>query len=106
MRLDISNLSVQRTNMVPTTIHARLMEHILVAIKSSEPVLLVGETGTGKTSAVQYCAARLGQRLRVVNMSKQSQGSDLLGSFRPVDGITLMRPLFATFHALMADTFS
>ena len=104
--VELSDRELQRTNMVATTIHSRLMEHILVAVESNEPCLLVGETGTGKTSAVQYCAARLGRRLRVVNMSKQSQGSDLLGSFRPVDGATLMRPLFATFHALMVDTFS
>lgn len=33
-----------------------LLERIAVAIGNSEPLLLVGETGTGKTSAVQYLA--------------------------------------------------
>lgn len=33
-----------------------LMERIAVAVANSESVLLVGETGTGKTSAVQYLA--------------------------------------------------
>jgi midasin len=33
-----------------------LMERIAVAVANNESVLLVGETGTGKTSAVQYLA--------------------------------------------------
>jgi len=33
-----------------------LLERIAVAISNCEPLLLVGETGTGKTSAVQYLA--------------------------------------------------
>jgi len=33
-----------------------LLERIAVAIGNNEPLLLVGETGTGKTSAVQYLA--------------------------------------------------
>jgi len=33
-----------------------LLERIAVAVSNNEPLLLVGETGTGKTSAVQYLA--------------------------------------------------
>jgi len=33
-----------------------LLERIAVAVGSNEPLLLVGETGTGKTAAVQYLA--------------------------------------------------
>ena len=33
-----------------------LLERIAVAVGNNEPLLLVGETGTGKTSAVQYLA--------------------------------------------------
>jgi midasin len=32
----------------------------------NEPILLVGETGTGKTSVIQYLAAVLRQKLVVV----------------------------------------
>jgi len=37
-----------------------LLEKIVVSINHSEPVLLVGETGTGKTSVVQYLAEQTG----------------------------------------------
>jgi len=33
-----------------------MLERIAVAVSNKEPLLLVGETGTGKTSAVQYLA--------------------------------------------------
>lgn len=33
-----------------------LLEKVAVAVAKKEPVLLVGETGTGKTSVVQYLA--------------------------------------------------
>lgn len=37
------------------------MEQIASAVSCNEPVLLVGETGVGKTSAVQYLAQQLGK---------------------------------------------
>jgi midasin len=46
-----------------------------------EPVLLVGETGTGKTSAVQYLADKTGHHLVVINMNQQSDSADLLGGY-------------------------
>lgn len=33
---------------------ASLLEKVAVSVVNKEPVLLVGETGTGKTSVVQY----------------------------------------------------
>jgi midasin len=35
----------------------------------NEPLLLVGETGTGKTTAVQEVANLLGKKLHVLNMN-------------------------------------
>ena len=37
----------------------RLLESVALAVQQQEPVLLVGETGTGKTTAVQQLAARV-----------------------------------------------
>ena len=38
-----------------------LLERVAVCVRNQEPVLLVGETGTGKTSSVQYLAEQLGK---------------------------------------------
>jgi midasin (ATPase involved in ribosome maturation) len=90
-----------------TTGHAlRLMERIAVCIHLTEPVLLVGETGTGKTTVVQHLADMIHQNLVVVNLSQQSDSSDLLGGFKPVDGKVLAIPLKEDFERLFEKTFS
>lgn len=43
-----------------------LMEKIAACIYFSEPVLLVGDTGVGKTSVIQYFADQIGQQLLVL----------------------------------------
>lgn len=40
---------------------AVLLEQLAVCVSRGEPVLLVGETGTGKTSTVQYLAKLAGE---------------------------------------------
>lgn len=39
-----------------------LLEQVAVCVAKGEPVLLVGETGTGKTSTVQHLAGVTGER--------------------------------------------
>ncbi|KAI8077783.1 P-loop containing nucleoside triphosphate hydrolase protein [Halteromyces radiatus] len=90
-----------------TTGHAlRLLEKIAVSVHLTEPVLLVGETGTGKTTVVQHLADMMNQNLIVVNLSQQSDSSDLLGGFKPVDGKVLAIPLREEFEKLFEKTFS
>lgn len=84
----------------------RLLEQIGVAVRSVEPVLLVGETGTGKTTAVQQLADMLGYKLTVINLSQQTESGDLLGGYKPVDVRTLAVPLKDSFEDLFERTFS
>lgn len=56
-----------------------LMEQISCCVDNLEPLLLVGETGCGKTSSLQYLAEVLNKKLIVINMSQQSETVDLLG---------------------------
>ena len=63
----------------------RTLEAIAACVAGCEPCLLVGETGTGKTSSVQHLAGLLGKKLLVVNVNQQTDASDLLGGYRPVE---------------------
>ncbi|KAJ3106463.1 hypothetical protein HDU97_006249 [Phlyctochytrium planicorne] len=89
-----------------TRLSLRLMERLAVAIYLNEPVLLVGETGTGKTTAIQYLSQHCEQNLIVVNLSQQSDSSDLLGGFKPVDARTITVTLAEKFYNLFGRTFS
>lgn len=47
-----------------------------------DAVLLSGETGVGKTSVIELFASYLGASLKVVNLSPDSEFSDLIGGYR------------------------
>jgi midasin len=84
----------------------RLLESISSSVHSQEPVLLVGETGTGKTTIIQQLASSLNHKLTVVNLSQQSESGDLLGGFKPVNMRSLAIPLKDEFDHLFDSTFS
>jgi midasin len=83
-----------------------ITERISASISLAEPVLLVGETGTGKTTLVSHIATLLHRRLISLNLSHQTEGSDLLGGFKPVDARVPASDLQRQFLDLFARTFS
>ncbi|KAK9476971.1 hypothetical protein V1514DRAFT_353785 [Lipomyces japonicus] len=102
--------SKRRTNMQSLFAHTkhtlRLLEQIATCVNMREPLLLVGETGTGKTTVVQQLASSLGQKLVVINVSQQTEASDLLGGYKPVDVRSVAVPLREEFDNLFESTFS
>ncbi len=84
----------------------RVLESVAVSIKQGESCLLVGETGTGKTTIVQRLADVMNRKLTVVNLSQQSEAGDLLGGFKPVNMRALAVPMKEEFDELMDLTFS
>ncbi|KAL9001429.1 MAG: hypothetical protein Q9169_000004 [Polycauliona sp. 2 TL-2023] len=84
----------------------RHLESIALAIQMAEPCLLVGETGTGKTTMIQELAQSLNHKLVVVNLSQQSEAGDLLGGFKPVNMRALAIPLKEEFSDLIEGTLS
>lgn len=58
-----------------------LVEH---CIRHCEPVLLVGETGCGKTMICQLLSLLLKQKLHILNCHQHTETSDFLGGLRPV----------------------
>lgn len=98
--------SVNSTSFALTNHSLRLMEQIAVSVKMTEPVLLVGETGTGKTTVVQQLSKRLNKTLTVINVSQQTETGDLLGGYKPVNSKTIAVPVQELFESLFASTFS
>ncbi|KAG6810904.1 hypothetical protein H0H92_009865 [Tricholoma furcatifolium] len=83
-----------------------LLSRIATAVALSEPVLLTGETGTGKTSVVTHLSSLLRRPLISLNLSHQTESSDLLGGFKPVDARIPGAALQQRFLDLFGGTFS
>lgn len=83
-----------------------LLSRLANAITLGEPVLLTGETGTGKTSVITHLASILRKPLISLNLSHQTESSDLLGGFKPVDARIPGSELQARFTQLFGGTFS
>ncbi|EXJ70340.1 uncharacterized protein A1O5_06408 [Cladophialophora psammophila CBS 110553] len=105
-KIPIRSRQPRRTPFAFTTSAGRTLDRIVVCADCSEPCLLVGETGVGKTTLVQYVANLVGQTLTVVNLSQQSEGGDLVGGLKPVTVRSLLLPMIEKFNALFDDTFS
>ena len=62
----------------------RLWRLVGRCITQNEPVLLIGETGSGKTTICQLFAATRGQRIRILNCHQSTETTDIIGGLRPV----------------------
>lgn len=83
-----------------------LLASLAGCIQANEAVLLTGETGTGKTTVVTYLASLLSQTLVSLNLSHQTESSDLLGGYKPLDARMPAQALQETFTKLFSKTFS
>eukprot|EP00871_Galdieria_phlegrea_P001660 jgi/Galph1/2495/GphlegSOOS_G1150.1 len=83
----------------------RLWERIARCVEMNEPVLLSGETGTGKTSAVQELARLMNIPLVVYNLSPQTDWSDLVGTFRSYHLFQEMEKLCRSFLEAFQESF-
>lgn len=96
----------ERSKFALTNHSLRLLEQLVVSVSMGEPMLLVGETGTGKTTVIQHLANMLGKRLISINLSQQTEISDLIGGYKPVEEKMLAAPLKDDFSHLFDITFS
>jgi len=67
---------------------------------------LTGETGTGKTSVVSHLARLLNQPLTSLNLSTQTESSDIIGGMKPLDVRVPALQLQQHFTFLFDRTFS
>ncbi|XP_012135538.2 midasin [Megachile rotundata] len=105
-KADRVKIGTKHSNFSYTRPSVCLLERIASCVIQNEPVLLVGETGTGKTTCVQYLAQITGHKLVVINMNQQSESTDLLGGYKPVDLKLLIFPIREEFEILFRSYFA
>ncbi len=74
----------------PTKSILRLLTLVERCVEQKEAVLLVGDTGCGKTTVVQILSVLLDRDLQIVNCHASTETSDLLGGLRPLRGRKLI----------------
>ena len=100
-----SDSGVAKQQFAHTKHSRRVLERVAVCAAMDEPVLLVGETGSGKTTSVQELADMTSRKLVVQNLSLSTDSSDLLGGFRPVTMRQLFQPSYVLFASLFRETY-
>ncbi|VDM57864.1 unnamed protein product [Angiostrongylus costaricensis] len=83
----------------------QLMERLAVCVRNREPVLLVGETGVGKTSVAQSLASTLNVTLKVVNLSPSSDPDELIGGYKPATISQILEPFTHLYHSVFKSSF-
>ena len=82
----------------------RLFVLVSSALKNHEPVLLVGETGCGKTQVCQVMAVAFDRPLNIYNAHTNTETGDLIGSQRPIRSRSqLAADVFKNFGLLNTD---
>jgi len=59
--------------------HGDIMKTLAIAVRDNLPVLLIGESGTGKTSAIRFLAHETKNGLRRVNLNGGTTADELVG---------------------------
>ncbi|KAG6912591.1 hypothetical protein DXG01_013574, partial [Tephrocybe rancida] len=77
------------TDVIWTSAMQRLFTLVSRALRFNEPVLLVGETGAGKTSVCQVFSTATSQHLHGLNCHQNTETADLIGGLRPLRNRTL-----------------
>uniref|UniRef100_A0A1I7XMG3 AAA_5 domain-containing protein n=1 Tax=Heterorhabditis bacteriophora TaxID=37862 RepID=A0A1I7XMG3_HETBA len=84
----------------------QLMERIGVCVQNREPILLVGETGVGKTSIVQTLASSLNITLKVVNLSPTSDSDELITGYKPTTISHILEPFTKFYYEVFTNNFN
>ena len=106
---DVASGVVDLANKVNFSMHKpalKLMSQLATCVAAAEPVLLTGETGTGKTTIITYLASLLNRPLLSLNMSNQTESSDLIGGFKPINALVPATELHNRFTEMFSKTFS
>jgi midasin (ATPase involved in ribosome maturation) len=88
--LPVNTTKVRHPEFIPKNVafegNHYLLEQIAIAMNNSFPVLLVGETGTGKTSVVRHIARQTNNAFVRVNHNGGTSVEDIVGRYIISDG--------------------
>ncbi|OBA28466.1 P-loop containing nucleoside triphosphate hydrolase protein [Hanseniaspora valbyensis NRRL Y-1626] len=105
--LENKNLIAMPSHVVWTKTAKRLSVLVSECLKNNEPILLVGETGCGKTTIVQLIANFLQKQLIAMNAHQNTETGDILGAQRPVRNRSTIQELLLTeLRQLFSDEVS
>ena len=79
MHIKEIKISMLANNNYTVLKNEKLFPTLVLLLHLSKPTSNPPSPGNGKTASVQHLANRLGKKLVVVNMSQQSDPSDLVG---------------------------
>lgn len=102
-RLGLPLPASMSTSIVWTKAMQRLFTLVATAAANDEPILLVGETGSGKTSVCEVIASLLSRQLIQVSCHQNMETADLLGSQRPVRNRAAKLQQISTAIALLCQ---
>ncbi len=114
LKAEMEAIKAMDLDLALTAETVRMLALLLHSFRHKEPVLLVGETGVGKTSACAAVAQHLQRKLHSLSCHLNTDATDFLGSLRPVrDGAKLFEwhdgPLVTAMvkgEALLVDEIS
>lgn len=91
-------------NIIWTKAMRRLFILVSRALVNNEPVLLVGETGCGKTTVCQVLAERMGKEIHIINAHQNTETGDIIGSQRPYrDRLLYQQRLVSELRTFFSD---
>ncbi|CRG95848.1 dynein-related AAA-type ATPase, putative [Plasmodium gallinaceum] len=83
-----------------TSVHKSIIYEIIEGIYNKESVLLIGDTGVGKTALIDYISKIFEKKLHVFVFSEQSESSDLIGNYYPFNISAKTNELFEELKSL------
>lgn len=79
----------------------RTLQHVLKCVEMRWPTLLVGDSGSGKTVALEAAAALCNRELVRISVTSDTDTTDLLGCFEQVDNARQLRTIVAEVEPLV-----
>ena len=102
--LSFESKKPQGKSIVLTKSVTRLLTLVTRALENSEPVLLVGDTGCGKTTVCQVISELFETELNILNAHQNTETGDIIGAQRPIRNKQHFEALFRKDLELAANT--